>query len=61
MSKCVVKVWEDRVEIDVYPKPGTKTVWIAVGEYHGKRYESKGRTETAAAAAWCEQARYHTN
>jgi hypothetical protein len=61
MNKRVVEVWSTKVEISVYQKSGSKSVWIAVGEYLGKTYESKGRTESAAAKAWAEQARYHTN
>ena len=61
MNKQVVEVWGTKVEISVHQKPGTKTVWKAVGEYLGKTYESEGRTESEAAKNWAEQARYHTN
>ena len=31
-----------------------KTVWIAVGEYAGRRIEVKARSESDAVAAWRE-------
>lgn len=52
-------VWDKPVEIDVYQK--SKTVWIAVGEHMAKHHEVKRSSRTAAAKAWAEAARYHSN
>jgi hypothetical protein len=57
--KRTVSVWDKPHEIDVYKK--SKSVWVAVGEYMGERIEVKGRTETQAASAWREAARYKGN
>ncbi len=57
--KQLVYVWNEPIEIDVYQK--SKTVWIAVGEYRGQYYEVKRSTPGAAAKAWAEAARYHSN
>ena len=54
-----VQVWNRPYEVSVHQK--SKTVWIAVGDYHGERVETKGRTETQAVAAWREAARYRGN
>ena len=54
-----VYVWNEPVEIEVYQK--SKTVWIAVGDYLGKRHEVKDRTPIAAANLWAETAKYHSN
>lgn len=51
-----VKVWD--VEHRVVVNQHSKSVWIAVGTYHGERVETKGRTETQALAQWREAARY---
>ena len=58
-TTITVKVWEKPCEISVYQK--SKTVWIAVGEYMGKRIETKGSSPSAAAAHWREAARYRGN
>ena len=34
-----------------------KTVWIASGDYAGRRIEVKGRSEAAVVAAWQRAAR----
>jgi hypothetical protein len=60
MTKRTVEVRGRTVEIEVNRKPGTKTVWIATGEYLGKRYESQGHRENDAVNRWREQARYHS-
>jgi hypothetical protein len=40
----------------------SKTVWIAVGYYTGKRIEVKGRTQLDAVAQWRKKAaRYRGN
>ena len=57
--KWTVKVWEISYEIDVYQK--SKSVWIAVGEYMGKQFDVKGRTETQAVKRWREAAQYRGN
>jgi len=54
-----VNVWDKPHKITVYRK--SKSVWIAVGEYMGERFEVKGRTESQAASAWREAARYKGN
>jgi Zn-finger nucleic acid-binding protein len=58
MKKRVV-VWGEQVEVDVYQR--SKTVWIARGEYNGKSYEGKASTPGAAAKAWADAAKYHSN
>jgi hypothetical protein len=57
--KHSVTVWNKTHEIEVYQK--SKSVWIAVGEYMGERLETKGRTQSQAAGAWREAARYKGN
>lgn len=59
MGSRTVKVWGDNVEISVHQK--SKSVWIATGTYLGKPYQVQGRSETQAASAWAEAARYHSN
>jgi hypothetical protein len=54
-----VYVRDEPVDIDVYQK--SKTVWIAVGEYRGKRVEVKRSTRMAVARAWASAAAYHSN
>jgi len=39
----------------------SKTVWIAVGQYMGKRIEVKGRTANNAAEVWRDAAHYRSN
>ena len=53
--KRTVKVW-DKHEVTVYKK--SKSVWIAAGEYMGKRLEVKGRTDAQAEKAWRDTATY---
>jgi hypothetical protein len=57
MGRHIVDVRGKEVEISVHQK--SKTVWVAGGEYLGKRYESKGRNENDAAKNWREVAGYH--
>ena len=54
-----VKVWGRDIEITVYQK--SKTVWIAVGEYMGQRFEVKGRSANSAANLWRDAATYKGN
>lgn len=51
-----VLVWDKPYMVSVRQK--SKTVWLAVGEYRGERFEVKGRTESQAVADWREAARY---
>lgn len=46
-------------QISVYQK--SKSVWIAVGTYMGERVESKGTSESSAAAHWAAAAKYKGN
>jgi hypothetical protein len=57
--EMTVKVWDKPHIITVYQK--SKTVWIAVGEYMGRRIEVKGSSASSAAKWWAEAARYHGN
>jgi hypothetical protein len=54
-----VLVWDTHYNVTVYQK--LKTVWVAVGDYMGKRIEVKGRSESSALAQWREAARYMGN
>ena len=56
MAQRTVMVWGEPVEISVYQK--SKSVWIAVGTYMGERLESKGSSESSAAAHWAAAAKY---
>ncbi len=56
----LVHVRDRPVEIDVYLKLGTKSVWIAKGEFQDKYHEVKRTTASAAARAWVQAARYHS-
>ncbi len=51
-----VQVWGERYELSVLQE--SESVWIARGEYKGKPFQGQGRSATAAAASWREQARY---
>lgn len=59
MAKHIVRVWDKQLEITVVQK--SKSVWIAVGTYMGKRVEAQGRSEGSAMANWREAARYRGN
>ncbi|GGC94710.1 hypothetical protein GCM10010994_60570 [Chelatococcus reniformis] len=56
MTERTAKVWDKDVPVSVHQK--SKSVWVAVGTYHGQRIEAKGRSESAALALWRETARY---
>jgi len=56
MSQHSVTVWGKQYDVKVNQL--SKTVWRAVGDYEGKRIETKGRTESAALNQWKEAARY---
>ena len=57
--ELTVTVWNTQVMIDVYQS--SKSIWVAVGEYHGERIEVKGKTQTQAVSSWREAARYRGN
>jgi hypothetical protein len=59
ITKHVVTVWDERCEISVYQK--SKSVWIAVGEYKGRRIEETGRSAATAAGHWRKAATYRGN
>ena len=50
---------EEPQKVDVYQK--SKTVWIAVGTYMGKRIEVKGRSANAAITQWQDATRFMGN
>ena len=54
-----VDVWGKQQTVEVYQK--SKTVWIAVVTYMGKRIETKGRSANAAITRWKDAARYRGN
>ena len=56
----------DRVEVwgksyTVITRQKSKSVWIAVGEYMGKRIEVKDRSKSTAIKAWRDAARFKGN
>lgn len=59
--KRVVKVWERDGPTEITLVKKSKTVWIAVGEYMGKRIEVQGRTANNAASTWRDAAHYRSN
>lgn len=59
IMKTTVFVWDKPYEITVHQK--SKTVWIARGQYMVESLESKGSSQSSAAAHWREQARYKGN
>ena len=58
-AERTVKVWGETLTVSVYRK--SKSVWIVVGEYMGKRIEVQDRSEGAALKRWCERATYMGN
>lgn len=54
-----VQVWDREITITVFQR--SKSVWIAVGEYHGQRIEVKRSTEGAAVKGWVDAATYKGN
>ena len=54
-----VSVWGKPHIVSVHQK--SKSVWVAVGDYMGKRIETKGSSASSAAAHWAEAARYKGN
>ncbi len=59
MPEHRVEVWGKSYTVTTYQK--SKTVWIAVGEYMGKRIEVKDRSEATAIKWWREAARFKGN
>lgn len=59
MTTITVQVWGTPQTLSVRQK--SKSVWIAVGEYHGERLEAKGSSASSAANNWREAARYKGN
>ena len=57
--KQQVYVQDELVEIDVYQR--SKTVWIAFGEYRGKKHEVTRSSPATAARAWANAAKYHSD
>lgn len=58
-AKHLVTVWDKPHEITVHQK--SKSVWVAVGDYMGKRLEVTGRSQTQAINSWRDAARYRGN
>ena len=56
VMKTVVTISDQPYEITVYQK--SRTVWIAVGDYMGKKIERKARSARSAASHWRAAARY---
>ncbi len=56
-----VKVWDGEDPCEVTFTQKSKSVWIAVGEYMGKRVEVQGRTVNNAATLWRDAAHYRSN
>jgi hypothetical protein len=69
LEGAMIDIYTDRERtVRVYDKPCTititrtsKTVWIATGEYMGRRIEVKGRSESSAANGWVQAARDRGN
>jgi hypothetical protein len=57
--KHKVEVWGQPQEVTVYQK--SKTVWMAVGTYHGKTITAKGSTSGSAIKTWIDAAKYKGN
>ena len=57
-SRHVVYIGDKAFDITIYRK--SKTVWAAVGDYHGQRIQSSGSSPTAAAKHWAAAARYRS-
>jgi hypothetical protein len=52
-------VWDKPHEVAV--RQYSKSVWIAAGDYMGKRIETKGQTQGAAVKLWLDAAKYRGN
>jgi hypothetical protein len=57
-----VKVWEGDAELtEITLVKKSKTVWVAVGNYVGKRIEVQGRSANSATALSRDAAHYRSN
>jgi hypothetical protein len=54
-----VHVYDEAHVITVHQR--SPSVWIAVGDYMGKRIEGKGSSASSAASAWADAARFMGN
>ena len=54
-----IKVHNVPCEVTTHRK--SKSVWAAVGEYHGERVEGEGKSESIALKRWHEAASYRGN
>jgi len=59
MAKLVVKVHGTSCEVSTYKT--SSSMWEAVGDYLGERFEGKGRTVNNAIRNWTEKAKYSGN
>ncbi len=59
MPDHTVEVWGKSYTVFTHQR--SKSVWIAVGEYMGKRIEVKDRSKATAIKRWQEAARYKGN
>jgi hypothetical protein len=54
-----VTVWDEKCDVSAYKT--SKTVWIAVGDYMGKRIETKNSSANSAIKLWIDAAKYKGN
>jgi hypothetical protein len=59
--KRVVNVWEGDEPCEITVSQKSKWVWIAAGQYMGKRLEVQGRSANSATALWRDAAHYKSN
>jgi hypothetical protein len=51
-----VQVWDKTYKVSVQQK--SKSVWVATGDYMGKRLECEGSSANSAPSAWRKAAGY---
>ncbi len=51
-----VMVWGEPQTVTLYQE--SKTVWVAFGEYMGKKIDARGSSERWALKRWMDAARY---
>lgn len=56
-----VLVWGKPYEVAVHRKPGTKSVWVASGDYMGATIRTEDRSQGSALRRWREAATYRGN
>ena len=61
VTKRSVRVWDGDNPCEISLVQKSKSVWVAVGEYMGKRIEVQGRTANNATAIWRDAAHYRSN